>query len=96
MELESKIGVCIIGKMISVPNITDAIIADACWKTPTVRFLSSVKSFKYFFKRWVDLALKILFWASIQYGPSYKKKKSNWALRHSDGHWDKILVHLLT
>lgn len=54
MELESKIGVCIIGKMISVPNITDAIIADACWKTPTVRFLSSVKSFKYFFKRWGD------------------------------------------
>lgn len=51
MELKSKIDVCIIGKMISVPNITDGIIADACWKTPTVCFLSSIKGFKYFFKR---------------------------------------------
>lgn len=86
MELKNKTDICIIGKMISPPSNTDGIIADACWKTPTVHFLWSVKSFKYFFKRWWGLTdhRKSCSWSvsntenNYALGPSFKKTKVAW------------------
>lgn len=75
-------------------NITDGIIADACWKTPTVPSLWSVKGFKYLFlKRWGyklsnrKVALgQYPIWKKNMHLDLVIKNKGNWTVKHSQSH----------